>query len=331
MAHNIEQYEDKAAFISAHTSAWHQLGTVVDHTFDAAEAMKVAHLGGWNVRKLPVPPIYDESTGQWLETDQDFLVGRTNPFTGKVERLGSVGTDYTVIQNEEHAEFLNTLAGEGGAHFETAGSLNGGKRMFLTMKLPQHILVGGQDRVDLYLAASNSHDGTSPFTIYLTPIRVVCANTEHIAIKRANHIFKIRHTSGAGTRIQKAREILGMSFKYVEEFEKEAEKLINAELTTTEFDRIIKAVFPPSASDSTRSKNSEGKRRDDLLGLFNSAATQANIRGTRWAGYNAITEYVDHTAPVKGKGDRDLLRANRALTSPDVIKTKQRAFDLLAV
>ena len=39
---------------------------------------------------------------------------RTNSFTSRPEALGVVGSGYTPLQNEEHAEFLNRLADESG-------------------------------------------------------------------------------------------------------------------------------------------------------------------------------------------------------------------------
>ena len=40
------------------------------------------------------------------------------------------------------------------------------------------LAVGGTDRVDLNIAALNSHDGTSAFRILVAPMPVVCANTQ---------------------------------------------------------------------------------------------------------------------------------------------------------
>ena len=59
------------------------------------------------------------------------------------------------------------------------------------------------------------------------------------------------------------------------------------------------------------------------------ADTNANIRGTRWAAYQAVTEYLDHTAPIAAKTDQADARAERALTSTTIEATKIRAFDLL--
>ena len=96
-----------------------------------------------------------------LEVPDQFATVRTNPVTGRPDVLGVVGRGYTPIQNEEHAALLDALVDESGAHFETAGSLRGGRQVFLTMKLPTTMQIGGVDPVDLYLIAFNSHDGTS--------------------------------------------------------------------------------------------------------------------------------------------------------------------------
>ena len=62
--------------------------------------------------------------------------------------VGIVGTDYTVVQNEQCAEMLDRLVDEvGGAHFETAGSLRRGKSVFVTMKLPDAMEIAGITRI----------------------------------------------------------------------------------------------------------------------------------------------------------------------------------------
>ena len=57
-----------------------------------------------------------------------------------------------------------------------------------------------------------------------------------------------------------------------------------------------------------------------------------SIRGTNWAGSQAITEYLDHAMPVNGKTPADKA-INRAVRTIDgsVVETKNRAFALLSV
>ena len=81
-----------------------------------------------------------------------------------------------------------------------------------------------------------------------------------------------------------------------------------------------------------RSKTIAANRSNTLTRLFVDADTNANIRGTRWAGYQAITEYLDHSAPVYGKTLADKA-VNRALRSIDgsTADTKEKAFSLLSI
>jgi len=202
MAHELETWSDgTASFVSARQHAWHRLGTVLPAEFDAAQAMSYARLGGWNVRTMALqtaPVLSADGVFGALPVPDQFATVRTNPVSGSVDVLGVVGRGYTVIQNEEHSDLLNRVVDEsGGACFETAGSLRGGRSVFLSMKLPRTMNIGGIDPVDLYLIALNSHDGTSAFRLLVSPVRVVCANTQALALRRAQSSFSIRHTSGA--------------------------------------------------------------------------------------------------------------------------------------
>jgi hypothetical protein len=278
----------------------------------AEELLSNAQLAGWNVRKVPVGQVTDPVTGQPVVTDEDFLVVRTNPVTGKPERLGRVGRDYQVLQNEDVTGFLQTLVDESGAIFDTGGSLNGGRRVFITMRLPEPLMVGGFDQLDLYLAAFSRHDGWGSFVTVATPVRVVCANTERAAL--ANHAskFTVRHTGNVAGRIAEAREALKLTWKHGEAF-------------------AADRLHPLPSDAKELAKRNHDLTMRDLEYLFAQAPTQEPIRNTRWAAYNAVTERLDHKSPVFGSRDVATVRAERALLDDhDNAKLKARAFRLLA-
>lgn len=340
MAHQLETWADgSASFASARLHAWHRLGTVLPDRFDAAQAMNHAKLGGWRVRKEALQTTVLTADGvSTLDVPEQFATVRTNPVTGRPDVLGVVGRGYTPIQNEEHAALLDALVDESGAHFETAGSLRGGRQVFLTMKLPTTMQIGGVDPVDLYLVACNSHDGTSAFRLLVSPIRVVCANTQAIAIRRAQSSFSIRHTSGASGQIEQARQALGLTFKYAETFQAQADAMIAQAMTDRQFRELIDAVWhvddkadtSAKAGPSKRSQTIAANRRAVLIDLWRSSPTAEAIRGTAWGAYQAITEYTDHFAPIGEKRNPGAARAERAITSANVAAVKTRAFDLLA-
>jgi phage/plasmid-like protein (TIGR03299 family) len=339
MSHELETHGDKAAFFSAREDAWHKLGTVTAGALTAEEALKTAYLAGWNVRKAPLFAPVDlggDAGVVNLSVPNQYAVIRDNPFTGKVESIGAddgkgavVGKTHVTIQNEDHAAFLNALSDESGAHIETAGSLRGGRQVFITMKLPDTMQIGGADAVDTYIVATNSHDGTSSFQTMTTPIRVVCANTLAAAVKDADRIHKIRHTAKGLTAVQQAREVLGLTFKFNAAFEAEAEKMIQRSYTERQFVNLMDKLMG-----KVDLEKPEGYRRpletarESLMWSFADSPTNENIRGTRWAAYQAFTEYTDHLLQMTGENVEE--RRAAAVVNGHADKLKLAAWGALA-
>jgi phage/plasmid-like protein (TIGR03299 family) len=310
-------------------NAWHNLGTVVPNELTAEEALRFAHLADWNVRKAP---LFVEGKEGLIEVADKFATVRDNPFEDKMDILGVVGNKYEPIQNEDHADLLDALVDESGAHFETAGSLKGGRQTFITMKLPEHINIGGVDAVETYIAALNSHDGSKAFQFIVTPIRIVCANTQAAALRSAKSRFSVRHTKkGAEGIIAQARDTLNMTFKYLDEFQNEAEKLIQKSMDDSAFYDIVEQLYPliedPSETIRMRTEN----HRTSLMSLFMDSPTATQIRGTAWAGYQAVTEYLDHFATTQGKeSDAQAYHRAMAVATGTSDELKSKAFALLA-
>jgi hypothetical protein len=170
MAHELEQFSDRTtAFFSARVDAWHRLGTVTDSCLTAAEVMTVAHLGGWDVRTEGL-----RAADSGAVVPNKYATTRIHPMSGQREVLGTVGTSYQVVQNEQACELLDMIVDETGAHYETAGSLRGGREVFVTMRLPQTLRIAGVDEVDLFLAMCTSHDASRLGRVLVSPTRVVC-------------------------------------------------------------------------------------------------------------------------------------------------------------
>jgi phage/plasmid-like protein (TIGR03299 family) len=313
MAANIEQFADgTSAFFSAREVAWHKLGTVTDGALNAADALKTAQLD--SLVKVSEESIYTRVDGEEIHLDKKFLTYRNHPKKG-LTALGVVGSRYTPIQNLEAFEFLNHIADETGAVFETAGSLGNGERVFMTMKFPESMMIGGVDTINNYIMAVNSHDGSSAFVVAVTPIRAVCTNTVRLALQQAKSRVSLKHTIGASTKVQQARETLGVVFRYQDEFEKEVNEMLSIKITDKQYTEFVKTLVPePKMKDpSERMVNSVEKKRGELMALWK-APTQENVAGTAWAAYNAVAEWSDWVKPIRSsKEDKDDLRSERML------------------
>src|SRR5690606_38959722 len=159
---------------------WHGLGTMVEEAPDSEQALVLAGLD-WAVRQ---EPLYLENG-----TQVPGMVANVRATDGKV--LGVVSTRYKVVQNREAFMWTDALLGQG-AGYETAGSLNAGRKLWLLARLePRHVL--GEEFAP-YLVFVNTHDGCGSIRVALTPIRVVCQNTVNMALRGAKRQWSARHT-----------------------------------------------------------------------------------------------------------------------------------------
>lgn len=317
MAHMFET----GAF--AKVGAWHGLGTVVADLMTAAEALEAGGLN-WTVEKK-------EMTVKC--GDSDIVVPNHVATVRNTDNavLGVVGDGYEVLQNAEALDFLDTVVQTGAAKYDSVGSLRGGRKVFLSAKLPGTIKVSGVagDQIEKYLLLSTSHDGTSHLRMLFTPVRVVCNNTLTMALAGAQNAVAIRHTRNMKSKVEAARKALHIANDYYDSLDEVTKAMVGTRMTEEDMREFVAALLPATGSEeSTRLSNNRAK----VFELFESGRGQeGEVRGTVWAAYNAATEYVDHhqsTRVTAGNTERDL-RADSVLFGAG-FKLKQRAFDLLS-
>lgn len=301
------------AQVATRNPAWYMVGSRMSQVEGAGgmTAAQVAHAAGldnWNVRTEAM------FTASGIEVPNRVATVRSKR-DGGTEYLGYVGRQYRIQQNEETFNFLDNLVDVSGAHYDTAGYFGRGHKVFMTMKMPEGIQIGGEDAHDVYLLATNGHDGFTPFTVGVVPIRLMCTNQLSHALKGAKQMWKIRHTTHMDGRVDEARESLRLTFDYMDAFTAEMEMLLDQQYTNRQFEKLTKALFPDSKTEGGQAKVAD--KRSTLMHLFTEAATQEFGRGTKYAAYNAVTEYADWYRPVRGDADGSK-RAMHTLTSSTV-------------
>ena len=180
---------------SVRETPWHGLGRIIMDAPASREALELAGLD-WQV----------ESRNIYSGTGAMIPGYRANVRSTDDAVLGVVSDRYRIVQNEEAFQFTDDLLGEG-VTYETAGSLQGGKKVWMLARLPRKYLIAG-DQVEPYLVIFNSHDGSSGVKVAMTPIRVVCQNTLNLALNTAKRSWTARHTENVLLRVQDARETL---------------------------------------------------------------------------------------------------------------------------
>ena len=133
---------------SVRETPWHGLGRIIMDAPASREALELAGLD-WQV----------ESRNIYSGTGAMIPGYRANVRSTDEAVLGVVSARYRIVQNKEAFQFTDDLLGEG-VTYETAGSLQGGKKVWMLARLPRKYLIAG-DQVVPYLVIFNSHDGSS--------------------------------------------------------------------------------------------------------------------------------------------------------------------------
>lgn len=265
------------------------------------DAIRFTGLADWDVQTMPLVTMGHD--GMPLNTEKVATVRRTPDGGSSVLGVG-LGKDYPVIPNEV-ALGMDALLSESGAEVDYAGGWLGGKRTFLSMRLPQTITIGGSDRTDLNLTALTSHDGSLALTLLVTPVRFACTNALAVSFREAVASYRVRHVGDAGLKIAEARAALNMAFAYGDRWEQAMEALLAESMTTREFNGMVEAQFLPMKDDAKpATRDRVLTARADLSALFASADTQEFGRGTKYGAFNALTEWAEWVRPRNTASER---------------------------
>jgi phage/plasmid-like protein (TIGR03299 family) len=318
MAHNLETNGNEVAFALRGTPAWHNLANRIfskDEDVSTQTMLDEAKLSNWNVR---LSPLTDHISESWNDVSNAQLVIRTNPFNSGTDVLATVGKRYKPVQNEELFAFADNIHDANPeCRWESAGSLKNGKVVFGTVDVPRTMVLdpqGANDQTKLYLIVWTSHDGSVAVQAAITPVRVVCQNTLNLAMRNAKQSFKIRHTQSVEGRIQVARETLGLALGYFDEFEKQAQELFKQEITNAEFSKLIQTIYPKPEKDSKGALKKWENKVILIDDLYHNSPTNANIKGTKWGAFNALTERLDYFR--SGRGNSETLMAGASGFDP---------------
>jgi phage/plasmid-like protein (TIGR03299 family) len=293
------------------TKGWHGLGEVVEDGFSGEDAVR--KFLPWSIERIQSSIEIDgvrKPLPVWANVRSDTR-----------EILGVVGPEYTPVQNLDLGKFADAMVGADAAvQMETCGSLLGGRKVFLLVRVPREIRVGkhGDDVSVPFLLLANGHDGTMAMTVLWTIERVVCANSYTRALGAVRGslaegtAFRIKHIGDVAGQLEEARRVLGIAAAGLTQYEEQARALAAHSKPISAIEEYFGSVFaaqfggkPEDDLDATAWEI----RRDKIVGEWKALLdaetnTIDGIGGTMWAALNAVTEWTDHKRSPGIKGDR---------------------------
>lgn len=292
---------------------WHGLGTCVENAPGSQEALKVAGLD-WKVVQKPI------------FTEEGQLVGgfKANIRDRDNQILGVVTDRYKVVQNEEAFAFTDQLLGEG-ITYETAGSLQGGRRTWILAKLPQRYIISGGE-ITPYLVFMNSHDGTGAIKAAMTPIRVVCQNTLNLALSNAKRSWSANHVGNINGKLDDARYTLLYADKYMAELGRSIDRLNQIRLSDQKVYEYINALFPLADNATEQQKKNLLRMKEDVKARYFEAPDLKHIGKNGYRFVNAVSDFATHSKPLR---ERSTYRENLFSRTIEGNPMIDRAYSLL--
>lgn len=319
--------------------AWHGLGTV-DATIATMPAKDAFVRAGalFPVEKEKLWRGPDAENVQLLEEGKAIIRPDTNKCLGIIR-----DQNWEVIPNTTLLRFAEMLKDD--CTMNDVIVLAGGRRVAFTAKIKESSLsVVTNDHVEPFIVGYLGHDGKTGFGGMFTPVRVVCANTmgacqSHADRGRARQQFKISHTSNEINQIDDILAGIDMVRQefpsVIEDYKLMAETEMDQDTWRAYLDHIYSADMKPV---KTEDGNYRPGSITDMPRKFNAleAAWQngfgsdiPGVKGSVWAGFNAVTEVESSTK--RGKGSQKLGSALFGVGSNRIQLAKDKAMELACV
>lgn len=304
MAHEIDMSNNRANVAYRNEVPWHRLGSKMPENADIQEWKKTAGLD-WEAMVAPL--LAQVQIGDEEYDTVECLSNKALIRSDTHDVLSVVSNGYKPVQPSDIMDFFVDLVDgiDAGFKMETAGSLRGGRKIWALAKNELGFNIGGNDQVDQYMLMATSFDRSLPTIALLTSVRVVCANTLHVATKGREGI---RITHNRKFDPEKTKEILGISKWQI--FSQQCTKFADRKMEDDESRRFVAeclaTLSPTKDADYYYDEQEDNDVFKRIWDLRQSAPGQQldTAKGTLWGDVGAITYYVDHDIKAKSDDNR---------------------------
>jgi phage/plasmid-like protein (TIGR03299 family) len=213
------------------------------------------------------------------------------------------------------------------AHYETAGSLYGGKIVWALAKVASDFYIKGDGSPYAdYIFGLTGHDGRHALMFGPTPVRIWCGNTAAMAVNGSNGKYIIRHTANAEKRLVEVKTALEVRGKYIDTYREAMAALVERPMTINDVKAFTETLLPVDPEVKNPFKTLQA--REDILTLFASSDNLRDVPLSAYRTLQAVVEYTDQTK-VYGKNGSAADRKAMAIIEGSAFTMKTKALALL--
>lgn len=300
---------------------WHGEGVVLgEYPGSWAEARKQAGLD-WEPISLAMYGLDIDEQGNAVYTPDEGWSRNVRSDNGYL--LSVTRESYHLINHETMGEVIETILDQPNVKYETAGSLDMGRRVWCLVKLDEPFQLPGDDSLIMpYVALQNRHDAMGSLTARATSVRIVCANTWTAADMegdRTGAVYAFRHSANWRARVDEARDAITGARKQIIAYRDIAEGLLKVPVTPAQRELFVREFIPAPEDGiiSDRVAANIETARNAVRGILTSITTD-QVKDTAYGLVQAAGEYLDH---VRAYRSRDTY-LGRTLLKPEPLKGK---------
>ena len=240
----------------------------------------------WNVVKRPI--FFSDENGQPVPYESKVAIVREDTQMP----LGIVAPSYTPVQNSTLKQLVAPMVSEGVLEIANSGTLNGGGKVFMQLKLNKEFEVVGESYAG-YLCLLNSHNGTTAVSAGPHLTRIICNNTFSCVMKDLTE--KFRHTGDVNEKVLNSQAVVQFVDGAMSVYSKHVETLASTRCTGAQFREALEAIYQKPVS---KMRESFVQQMDRLFysGIGNEGKTMYDCM-------NAVTEQTNHHARKTAAGN----------------------------
>jgi len=261
---------------------------LLNHVLDIMNKYKL----NWDVNKIP---LFTNEEGGSLPTNS-FGIFRSDNNSW----LSTQGKNYVPLQNFDLVSSVITASAnikEFDLDAVHAGQLSQGRKIYVQLPMEDEVI--GNSKVNRWITALNSHDGSSCVAFGSQQTVVICQNTFYMAYKNLTHV---RHNMNAKDKLMAMATDLNNSLMEDQLLTEEFKRWVDMPVTSRQIEMVKNGIV---ALNEDKEEKLSMRKQNQLIKIDRAIQQEFSLEGENlWGLFNGVTRYTNHTmSPNKTQVD----------------------------
>lgn len=261
---------------------------LLNHVLDIMNRYKL----NWDVKKIPL--FTNEESGSLQTGSYGIFRSDNNAW------LSTQGKNYVPLQNFDLVSSVIT-ASQNIREFNLdevhAGQLSQGRKIYVQLPMEDEEI--GNSKVNRWITALNSHDGSSCVAFGSQQTVVICQNTFYMAYKNLTHV---RHNMNAKDKLMAMANDLNNSLMEDKLLTEQFKRWVDMPVTPIQIEMVKKSIV--SLTEDKEGEKISMRKQNQLIKIDRAIEQEFSLEGENlWGLFNGVTRYTNHNMSLSKTRD----------------------------